>query len=267
MKFQKLSRFQILTTAVIVSGILLFFPEGRMLLYPLSLLSTFFHEMFHGLVAQFVCHFEFTRLTIDWDGSGSAQYEYDANIERENHFLYKEALIAVSGFFGPILVGFYLLVISNFHVKISRVSMSALALFIFSGTLLYIRDSYLPATFLILTGVFLLYITWKTNDYFFLLSTQFIGLHMGLAIFSDMDYIFVKYKDEMDLNNPAESKHSIQDLTDTGYVSEYLGISHQIVASTVFCAGVIFLLCGLFICYKMSQNMKQPTKSRTKLPL
>lgn len=68
-------------------------PHGRQILYPLTLLATFVHEMGHGLTALLLGN-TFTQMVIHSDGSGMASWSGSPG--RIN-----VALIAAGGLVGP----------------------------------------------------------------------------------------------------------------------------------------------------------------------
>ena len=84
-------------------------PVGNLLLYPFSLLATWFHEMGHGLAAA-ALGADFERLVIYPDGSGYALYTSPADTMAITH-----ALIAAAGLVGPSLAGAMLIVGSTLY--------------------------------------------------------------------------------------------------------------------------------------------------------
>ena len=80
-------------------------PYGRQILYPLTLLATFAHEMGHGLTAMLVGE-QFDQLLLNADGSGVAMW-------RGNPGRLATALVAAGGLVGPSFAGIGLLLVSR----------------------------------------------------------------------------------------------------------------------------------------------------------
>ena len=76
-------------------------PSGRRILYPLTLLSTWYHEMAHGLMAVMLGG-NFKKLEIFANGSGLAQIEYRGSL-----FLgpIGKVLVSAAGPMGPPIIG------------------------------------------------------------------------------------------------------------------------------------------------------------------
>ena len=103
-------------------------PYGRQVLYPLTLLATYAHEMGHGLTAlAFGATFE--QLLLHPDGSGMAVWS-------GNPGRVATALIAAGGLVGPTLAGVCILLLSR-SVRWARWVMATLALLIAVSVLLF----------------------------------------------------------------------------------------------------------------------------------
>lgn len=95
-------------------------PYGRQILYPLTLLATYAHEMGHGLTAM-LTGAEFEQLLLHADGSGMAVW-------RGHPQRFATALIAAGGLLGPTVAGIGLLLASRQprHCRAVLASVSAL---------------------------------------------------------------------------------------------------------------------------------------------
>ncbi len=107
-----------IATAVIV--VVWQLPYGQQVLYPLTLLATYAHEMGHGLTAL-LTGAEFEQLVLHADGSGQATW-------RGNPTRLAEAAIAAGGLLGPTVAGTSLLLLSRStrYARLMLVVMAAL---------------------------------------------------------------------------------------------------------------------------------------------
>ncbi|WP_414422192.1 M50 family metallopeptidase [Synechococcus sp. W60.1] len=98
------------------------FPWGNYILYPFTLLATWFHEMGHGLMAGRLGG-EFHRLEIYPDGSGLAIHSGELFLGRVG-----QALVAAAGPMGPPLAGALFILASRRHTptRLGRVLLGSL---------------------------------------------------------------------------------------------------------------------------------------------
>src|ERR1700690_2678235 len=90
------SRGALLTAVVVYFVVKTFIPFGGVLLYPLTLLSTWVHEMGHGMTAL-LCGGRFASLDVFANGSGLA---YTATSRP-----WQAGLVAAGGLVAPPIVG------------------------------------------------------------------------------------------------------------------------------------------------------------------
>ena len=110
-----------LVVAVLLSVVLFNVPWGRYLVYPFALLSTWFHEMGHGMMATLLgC--DFRRLVLNPDTSGYAVYSYSDALGTVGR-----ATIASSGYLGTAVAGFLWLALRRFP-RAARACLTTLAL-------------------------------------------------------------------------------------------------------------------------------------------
>ncbi len=106
---------------------------GRFLLYPFTLLATWFHEMGHGLTAEALGG-DFLQLVIFPDGSGFAEFATTEGISRT-----AQAMIAAVGLLGPALAGSMLIVASRSRIA-TRLALGALGALLSFSTLVWVRS-------------------------------------------------------------------------------------------------------------------------------
>src|SRR5215217_8633793 len=106
---------------------------GGLLLYPFTILATWFHEMGHGIAAMLTGR-GFERLLIFADGSGVALSRGPAD-----GYGVTDALIAASGPLGPAIAGAALIVCSR-SPKATRIALAVLGAALIVSTLVWVRS-------------------------------------------------------------------------------------------------------------------------------
>ena len=155
-------------------------PYGRQLLYPLTLLATYAHEMGHGLTAL-LAGAEFEELLLHADGSGMAVW-------RGNPGRVATALIAAGGLVGPTLAGVCILLLSR-PVRWARWVMATLALLIAVSVVLWSRNSF-GAAFLLATAATLALAAKMLPDALAAFVLHLLAATLCLSWFTDLDYMF-----------------------------------------------------------------------------
>jgi hypothetical protein len=110
-----------LALAAATTVVLWQFTAGRYLLYPFTILATWFHEMGHGLCAMLLGG-SFVSLSLFPDGSGYAVHSGSRFFGRPGL-----ALVAAAGPLGPALAG-ALLILFSLRPKWSRRGLTGMAL-------------------------------------------------------------------------------------------------------------------------------------------
>lgn len=122
-----------LVLALLASLLLWSLPMGGFLLYPFKLLSTWVHEMWHG-VAMMVSGAGFSRLLIFRDTSGIAFADEASQGARA-------AVIACAGYMGASLLGSFLFVVSQRWHR-SRLALGGLAVALGLSLLLWVDNDF-----------------------------------------------------------------------------------------------------------------------------
>lgn len=169
----------LIVAALLIWGLQRFVPYGRLILYPFTLLSTWVHEMGHGLTACLVGGW-FHHLEIYADASGLAYFTAAPGA--------RQALVAAGGLLAPPLVGMLLLVLGR---RAARPLLAALALTMVASLLLWVRT---PVGWLTVGGLALLCaaagrLLGASGQLFFV---QLLGLLLGLDTVTRADYLFVR---------------------------------------------------------------------------
>ena len=145
-------------------------PHGRQILYPLTLLATFAHEMGHGLTALLMGA-QFEQLLLNADGSGEAVW-------RGNPGRLSTALIAAGGLVGPSMAGIALLLLSGAQ-RFARAMLATLAALMVIAVLLWLRNTF---------GVVFLLSEAASPVARFVL--HLMAATLCLSWFNDLDYMF-----------------------------------------------------------------------------
>jgi hypothetical protein len=160
------------------------FAAGRYLLYPFTILATWFHEMGHGLCAMLLGG-SFVALRLFPDGSGYA-------IHSGTHFLARPgaALVAAAGPLGPAVAG-SLLILFSLRPKWARFGLTALAAAMLLSALIWIRTLF-GSSLIVLLALLILLVRFKGNDRWHSLSLQFIGVQACISLFLQVGYLFTE---------------------------------------------------------------------------
>ncbi|MCB2065794.1 MAG: M50 family metallopeptidase [Erythrobacter sp.] len=211
---------------VLAGALVLFLPAlpfGGYLLYPFTILTTWFHEMGHGLAAMATGN-DFQQLVILPDGSGVATSDLDHDTGALTR-----ALIAMGGPLGPSVVGAGLIMASSRH-RWWRPVLLAMAAALALSTLIWVRSLtgwlVLPAL-----AAGLAWLAWQPRAAWQLFALQFLGVLAALSMFHDWDYLF---------SNAAVIGGQPM-LSDTGAIAAELWLPYW------FWAAVIVGLSGLMV--------------------
>ena len=146
---------------------------GRLLLYPFTILATWFHEMGHGLAAMLAGR-GFERLLIFADGSGVA-----LTFRPADGFGLTDALVAASGPLGPAIAG-ALLILSSRSARATRTALAVLGIALIASTLIWVRS---PIGWLILPalGAAILLVALGASDPWRRFAIQFLGVQAAIS--------------------------------------------------------------------------------------
>lgn len=155
-------------------------PYGRQLLYPLSLLATYAHEMGHGLTAL-ASGASFEHLLLHADGSGLAVWHGQPG-------RVASALIAAGGLLGPTLAGITLLRLSRAPSR-ARAVLALLAVAISVSVLLWARNGF-GVVFLLALAAALALAARLLPEALAAFLLHVMALTLCLSWFSDLGYMF-----------------------------------------------------------------------------
>jgi len=155
---------------------------GSLLLYPFTILATWFHEMGHGLAA-ILTGGRFERLLIYPDGSGVALSLMPADASA-----LADAFVSAAGPLGPPVAGALLLMASR-NRRGTRAALAVLAAVLLLSTLIWVR-SLAGWVVLPLIGLALLAIVMRGSTRVQDFAIQLLGVQACISTFQHADYLF-----------------------------------------------------------------------------
>lgn len=227
-----------LVVAGLVVTMLPALPFGAYLIYPFAILTTWFHEMGHGLTAL-VLGQRFEQLLIFANGSGVAESRVAGDAPRA-----VLAAIAAGGPLAPSLVG-ALLILASAHPRLWRPVLWASAAAIVLSVVIWVRSPTglwaLPLVAAILAGV-----AWRGSPGFARFTLQFLGVLGAMSMLRDWGYLFTE---SVVINGRAI-------LSDTGQIEAVLGLPHWFWAGAVLLASA--LMVGAALKYALAEHRLRP---------
>jgi hypothetical protein len=155
---------------------------GSLLLYPFTILATWFHEMGHGIAAMLAGR-GFERLLIFADGSGVA-----LSMRPADGYGLTDALVAASGPLGPAIAG-ALLIVSSRSPTATRNALAVLGAALVVSTMIWVRS---PTGWLVLPALGLAIgllalrgsLPWRR------FAIQLLGVQAAISAWQQLDYLF-----------------------------------------------------------------------------
>jgi hypothetical protein len=191
--------------AALITIVIWQMPMGSLMLYPFSILATWFHEMGHGLTALLMGG-GFKQLVLFPDGSGVAWHTTQGRLQ--------QVMVSAGGLLGPPLAGAGL-ILSGTSASRSRLALTSLGLLLLISTLIWVRGAFgwviLPPL-----GLSLLWAGRKGPDWLQPVLIQFLGVQACISSFQQLDYLFMQ---QANLGGQVM-------LSDTGKMAEHLFLPH-----------------------------------------
>lgn len=221
-----------LIVAAIATVVLWQFPWGNYILYPFTILATWFHEMGHGLTAIFLGG-NFQKLLIYSNGSGIAQHSGSLFLGRIGR-----ALVAAGGLMGPPIAGAGFIVASR-RFKTAHYSLMFLGVMLLLSAILWVRSLFGLAAISIL-GMVILGLAIRSPRWLQGFAIQFLGVQACVSTFHQLDYIFT----------PAAVIGGRQMLSDTGQIAKQLLLPYWFWGGLIAAISLILLVQSLRIAYR-----------------
>lgn len=155
---------------------------GSLLLYPFTILATWFHEMGHGLAAMLAGR-GFERLLIFADGSGVA-----LSLRPADGYRLTDALVAASGPLGPAIAG-ALLIVASRSPAATRNALAVLGAALVASTLIWVRS---PVGWLVLPalGVGIAALALRGSVPWQRFAIQLLGVEAAISAWQEFGYLF-----------------------------------------------------------------------------
>jgi len=192
----------------IVTAILWNVPFGTLILYPFTILGTWFHEMGHGLAA-IIMGGNFLRLELFPNGSGLAYFS-------GSYSALQKWFIASMGPLGPTVVG-SLFIAASVNKTVTRILIYLFSLALIVSTVLWLRPWFGIGFFIVLIfAVFITFIAIRGKDSVLKGTLQFIGVQALASLYTNIGYLFIS-------SGTIEGR---QQLSDTQVMAQELFLPH-----------------------------------------
>jgi hypothetical protein len=218
-----------LIAAAIATIVLWQLPAGDYILYPFTILATWFHEMSHGLMAL-VLGGQFRKLEIFDNGSGVASYAMSLSLAPIG-----PALVAAAGPMGPPIAGSVLILASR-SFKTATLSLKILGGFLLLSTLIWVRSLF-GLIAIPLLGLIILAIAFKAPRWLQGFAIQFLGVQACVSTYHQLDYLFSYSAGPLGLS-------------DTGQIQQRLLLPYWFWGGLMAIASLVILVQSLRIAYR-----------------
>ncbi|BDA71023.1 hypothetical protein CAL7716_051890 [Calothrix sp. PCC 7716] len=218
-----------LIAAAIATAVLWQIPGGDYILYPFTILATWFHEMAHGLTAALLGG-NFEQLQIFSNGSGVATFSFPSSWDP-----IRRALVAAAGPMGPPIAGAALIIASR-SFKTASLSLKILGISLLISTLIWVRS---PFGFILipLLGVTILAVGLKASRWVQGFAVQFLGVQACISTYHQLDYLFSYTAGPLGLS-------------DTAQIQQQLLLPYWVWGAFMAVASLIILIQSLRVAYR-----------------
>ena len=233
-------RSRLLVGIALASVILWQTTIGSLLLYPFTILATWFHEMGHGIAAMLTGS-QFERLLIFPDGSGVALSLRPVDASRLT-----DALISASGPLGPAIAG-SLLIIASRSAKSTRAALTVLGAALIISTAIWVRSLtgwlVLPAL-----GIGILWLAQLGTAPQQRLGIQLLGVQACISVWKQFGYLFSSG------GNVGGQLHR----SDTGAIADVLLLPYWFWGAAISAATVALLWWSLAVAFRGDGSGSRP---------
>ncbi|MBF2078492.1 MAG: M50 family metallopeptidase [Synechococcales cyanobacterium T60_A2020_003] len=221
-----------LIIAAIATIVLWQIPFGNYILYPFTILATWFHEMGHGLMAMLLGG-NFEKLLIFPNGSGIAMHSGSLFLGRLG-----QALVNAAGPMGPPVAGAALILLSRGRSS-TRTGLLVLGAVLLISTLIWVRSLFgwvaIP-----LLGLSILAIALNSKPWLQAFAIQFLGVQACISTYHQVNYLFTE---KAVINGQMM-------LSDSGQIAQALFLPYWFWGGLMAVASLIILWQSLHIAYR-----------------
>lgn len=221
-----------LVAAAIATSLIWQLPIGNYLLYPFSILATWFHEMGHGLAALLLGG-NFQQLQIFSSGSGFA-------IHSGNLFLgpIGRAIVAAAGPMAPAIVG-GLIILASRRWRTTQLALLLLGGALILSTLIWVRSLF-GLVAIPLLGILVLATALYAPRWLQIFAVQLLGVQACISTYHQMDYLFTR---QAVIGGQAM-------LSDSGQIAQNLLLPYWFWGGLMAIASLIILVQSLRSAYR-----------------
>ncbi|WP_400081201.1 M50 family metallopeptidase [Winogradskyella sp. R77965] len=213
---------------------------GYYILYPFTILGTWFHEMGHGIMSIIVGG-NFMRLEIFNNGSGLAFSSYmDSNFYFDKNI--SLGLVSAAGLFGPPVIGAIFILMSKTY-KRSKIILYLLSIVMLISVVVWVRTT-VGVVVILFLGTLILYIAIKGNRTLQQLVVQFLGVIACIDTYKQINYLYTK----------SFVSDGIEKLSDTGSMAQRIGFTYNFWATVILVLSFSILLYSLFLRNRIKQT-------------
>jgi len=213
-------------------------PFGNYLIYPFMILTTWFHEMGHGLTALAMGQ-EFRQLMIFASGSGVAESRIAADASPATF-----AAIAAGGPLAPCLAG-ALLILASAHPRLWRPALWLTALALLASVAIWVRSPVGYAMLPLVAGLLGL-VAWRGKPGLARFTLQFLGILAAMSMLRDFRYLFTE--------QALIEGQTV--LSDTGQIAAVTGLPHWLWAGVILLVSAVMV--GGVLKYALAEKRLRP---------
>lgn len=205
---------------------------GYYILYPFTIMGTWFHEMGHGIMAMIVGG-KFLYLEIFPNGSGLAHSSF-----YESDFYFNKglalALVAAAGLFGPPFVGSVMILMSKSFKK-SKIILFILSISMLISVAVWVRTP-VGVVVILCLGALLLLVAAKAKPMIQQFVVQIIGVMACVDTYKQIGYLYTG-------NATVDGK---ENLSDTGAIAAELGMTYSFWGTLILILSFVMLVYSLY---------------------
>ena len=164
------------------------FYYGYYILYPFTIMGTWFHEMGHGIMSMLVGG-DFVKLEIFPNGSGLAHSRYN-----DSDFYFNKnialSMVTAAGLFGPPIVGSILILMSKSFKK-SKIILYILSISMLLSVAIWMR-SIVGLMLVLFVAFFLLFIISRSKSIVVKILIQLVGVLNCVYIYKKIGFLYTE---------------------------------------------------------------------------
>lgn len=218
----------------IATAVLWQMPFGNYILYPFTILATWFHEMGHGLTAM-ILGGDFEKLLIFPNASGVAFHRGALLLGPIGR-----AFVAAAGPMGPPIAGAAFIIASR-RFQTTNYSLIFLGSLLITSSFIWVR-SWFGLIAIPILGVTILATALKAPHWIQGFAIQFLGVQACVSTYHQMDYLFT----------PTAVVGGRLSLSDSSQIAQNLLLPYWFWGGVMAIASLLLLVQSLRIAYRLN---------------